>query len=260
MLNISSLDQFYGESHTLWDLQLDIPEGACVCLMGRNGVGKTTLLKCIMGLIPIRNGTIAFDGFDITHLKPEQRADLGIGYVPQGREIFPLLTVGENLETGLRAARKRGIKKVPEHIFEIFPVLRQMLKRRGGDLSGGQQQQLAIGRALVLNPKLLILDEPTEGIQPNIVSEIGDVIIRLNRARGIDTPLIRAWSEVNDEVREAIKTINRDMGVTVLLVEQKLPFARKVADRFCIIERGRSVAAGDIGALNEAMIKRYLTV
>ncbi|PKM36616.1 MAG: ABC transporter ATP-binding protein [Gammaproteobacteria bacterium HGW-Gammaproteobacteria-10] len=260
MLNINSLNQYYRESHTLWDLQLSVPEGGCVCLMGRNGVGKTTLLKCIMGLIPVRSGEMLFDGVDLAPLKPEQRAELGIGFVPQGREIFPLLTVEENLKIGLRAARRHDIKKVPEHIFEIFPVLKQMLGRRGGDLSGGQQQQLAIGRALVLNPRLLILDEPTEGIQPNIVSEIGDVIIRLNKAKGIKTPLVKEAAEVKNEVREAIKIINREMGVTVLLVEQKLPFARKVADRFCILERGRSVASGAMDELDETKVKRYLTV
>jgi urea transport system ATP-binding protein len=232
MLNITALQQYYGASHTLWDLDLQVKQGSCVCLMGRNGVGKTTLLKSIMGLIPVADGSIQFDGIDLSRAKAETRAELGIGYVPQGREIFPLLTVEENLKTGLRAANKQGIKKVPDSIYEIFPVLKQMLKRRGGDLSGGQQQQLAIGRALVLNPRLLILDEPTEGIQPNIVSEIGDVIIRLNK----------------------------ELGVTVLLVEQKLPFARKVADSFCIMDRGRHVAVGAIDELNETMVKRYLTV
>ncbi|MDD5320429.1 MAG: ABC transporter ATP-binding protein [Methylococcales bacterium] len=260
MLKITGLNQYYGGSHTLWDLILDMPDGSCLCLMGRNGVGKTTLLKCIMGLIAVREGVIEYNGAAITLAKPEQRAELGIGYVPQGREIFPLLTVEENLKTGLRAVRKQGIKKIPEHIYEIFPVLKQMLKRRGGDLSGGQQQQLAIGRALVLNPQLLILDEPTEGIQPNIVSEIGDVIIRLNRARGIPTPLLKAEDEVKDEVREGIIKIKNQLGVTILLVEQKLPFARKVADRFYIMDRGRSVAAGSMNQLNEDMVKRYLTV
>ncbi len=256
MLNISSVNQYYGESHTLWDLNLDVPEGACMCLMGRNGVGKTTLLKSIMGLIPVRSGEIIFNDRKISSDKPEQRAELGIGYVPQGREIFPLLTVEENLKIGLRAAAKSGIKKVPDHVYEIFPVLKQMLNRRGGDLSGGQQQQLAIGRALVLNPKLLILDEPTEGIQPNIVSEIGDVIIRLNRAKGMSPPGFEPKAEIHD----AISRINQELGVTVLLVEQKLPFARKVADKFCIMERGRDVAKGDMSELNEDMVKRYLTV
>ena len=257
MLNISALQQFYGASHTLWDLELQVPAGACVCLMGRNGVGKTTLLKAIMGLIPVRDGSILFDGVELAKAKAESRAELGIGYVPQGREIFPLLTVEENLKTGLRAANKHGIKKVPDSIFEIFPVLKQMLKRRGGDLSGGQQQQLAIGRALVLQPRLLILDEPTEGIQPNIVSEIGDVIIRLNRSRGIPTPTVQP---ADGEIHQAIDRIHKDLGVTVLLVEQKLPFARKVADSFCIMDRGRHVATGPMPDLGADMVKRYLTV
>ncbi len=257
MLKLSSMNQYYGESHTLWDLSLDVPVGSCLCLMGRNGVGKTTLLKRIMGLILVREGVITMEGEDITSARAEKRAEMGIGYVPQGREIFPLLTVEENLKTGLRAASKMGIKKVPEHIFDIFPVLKQMLNRRGGDLSGGQQQQLAIGRALVLNPKLLILDEPTEGIQPNIVSEIGDVIIRLNRSKGISSPEVL---EIKSEIHDAIAKINKELGVTVLLVEQKLPFARKVADQFCILERGRKVAIGKMPELTDDIVKQYLTV
>lgn len=231
MLKISGLNQFYGESHILWDLELNVERGLCTCLMGRNGVGKTTLLKCLMGLLPTRSGAMELDGQNIAAFKAERRADLGIGYVPQGREIFPLMTVEENLKIGL-GARKDGLKKIPERIFEIFPVLKTMLHRRGGDLSGGQQQQLAIGRALVIEPKLLILDEPTEGIQPNIVHEIGDVIIRLNK----------------------------EMGVTVLLVEQKLPFARRVADRFVAMEKGRGVAEGTMDALDENIIRTYLSV
>lgn len=257
MLTLSSIEQYYGESHTLWELSLHIPKGACLCLMGRNGVGKTTLLKSVMGLIPVRKGIIKMDGQDITQAKPEARAELGIGYVPQGREIFPLLTVEENLKIGLRAVSKQGVKKVPDHIYDIFPVLKQMLNRRGGDLSGGQQQQLAIGRALVLNPKLLILDEPTEGIQPNIVSEIGDVIMRLNKSKGIPDPVV---PEKKAEIHDAISRINKELGVTVLLVEQKLPFARRVADQFCILERGRNVAVGKMPALSDEMVKQYLTV
>jgi urea transport system ATP-binding protein len=231
MLNVRGLNQFYGQSHILWDLDLNVPQGSCTCLMGRNGVGKTTLLKCVMGLLPSSSGSIGFDGHDLTRSAAEERAPLGIGYVPQGREIFPLLTVEENLKVGLSAV-KNGGKEVPEHVFEIFPVLKSMLKRRGGDLSGGQQQQLAIGRALVVEPKLLIMDEPTEGIQPNIVHEIGDVIIQLNK----------------------------EYGLTVLLVEQKLPFTRRVADRFCILEKGHPVAAGLIRDLDEEMVQKYLTV
>jgi len=231
MLNITQLNQFYGESHTLWDLDLEAPEGSCTCLMGRNGVGKTTLLQCVMGLLPVRSGRIEFAGDDLTRVAAERRAGLGIGYVPQGRQIFPLLTVEENLRIGLPARRDK-VKKVPDFIFDLFPVLKEMLHRRGGDLSGGQQQQLAIGRALVTDPKLLILDEPTEGIQPNIVAEIGDIIRRLNR----------------------------EVGLTVLLVEQKLPFARKVADRFVILDRGRRMAQGAMPELDDQLIKQYLTV
>ncbi len=231
MIEIKGLNQFYGQSHTLWDLDMQIPEGKCTVLMGRNGVGKTTLLQCIMGLLPTKSGEINFLGNNITKLAAEKRAPIGIGYVPQGRQIFPLLTVEENLRIGL-PMRKDGTRQIPEFIYELFPVLKEMLHRRGGDLSGGQQQQLAIGRALVINPKLLILDEPTEGIQPNVVAEIGDIIRRLNK----------------------------EIGLTVLLVEQKLPFARKVADNFCIIDRGRQVATGEMQELNDALVKKYLTV
>ena len=168
MINIEKLNQFYGESHTLWDLDLNVSEGDCIAIMGRNGVGKTTLVKSIMGLLPIQSGKMNFQGKDISKLRSENRALIGIGYVPQGRRIFPLLTVEENLKIGL-PVRKDKSNKVPDFIFELFPVLKEMLGRQGGDLSGGQQQQLAIGRALVIEPKLLILDEPTEGIQPNVI-------------------------------------------------------------------------------------------
>lgn len=231
MLTVENLNQFYGESHTLWDLNLEVPAGQCTCLMGRNGVGKTTLLQCVMGLLPVKSGSIGFDGRDLRKLAAESRAPLGIGYVPQGRQIFPLLTVEENLRIGLPARREKS-GRIPTLVFELFPVLKEMLNRRGGDLSGGQQQQLAIGRALVLDPKLLILDEPTEGIQPNIVHEIGDIILRLNK----------------------------EIGLTVLLVEQKLPFARRVGDHFCILDRGRRVAAGAMTKLDDDLIRQYLTV
>jgi urea transport system ATP-binding protein len=231
MLAIDSLNQFYGGSHTLWDVNLDVPAGSRMCLMGRNGMGKTTLLKCIMGLQPTRSGGIAFDGINLVQRPAEQRARIGIGYVPQGREIFSHLTVEENLRVGL-GIRKNGPRSIPGRIFDLFPVLKKMLKRRGGDLSGGQQQQLAIGRALVLEPKLLILDEPTEGIQPNIVHEIGDIVLRLNQ----------------------------EEGLTVLLVEQKLPFARRVASEFCILDKGRRVAAGPIGELTDDVVRAHLSV
>ena len=168
MIKIRGLNQAYGESHILWDVELTVPTGSCTCLMGRNGVGKTTLLKTIMGTLPITSGSLLFEDSELGHRPAELRARLGIGYVPQGREIFPQLTVEENLRLGL-PARRDNVRAIPESVFHFFPVLQQMLGRRGGDLSGGQQQQLAIARALVIDPKLLILDEPTEGIQPNIV-------------------------------------------------------------------------------------------
>ena len=231
LLRIRGLNQSYGGSHTLWDIDLDVAVGTRLCLMGRNGTGKTTLLKCIMGLIPVTSGEITFDGMDLRSLPAESRARLGVGYVPQGREIFPQLTVEENLKIGLTARQDRH-RGIPVQVFELFPVLKQMLQRRGGDLSGGQQQQLAMGRALVLEPRLLILDEATEGIQPNIVQEIGDIILRLNR----------------------------ETGVTVLLVEQKLPFARRVASDFKILDKGRSVGGGSIGELSDDDISQHLSV
>ncbi len=231
VLVIKGLNQFYGGSHTLWDVDLTVPAGSRMCVMGRNGMGKTTLLKCIMGLQPVSSGGITYAGRDLLKHYAEERARLGIGYVPQGREIFSQLTVEENLSVGL-ALRKSSPRTIPSRIFDLFPVLKQMMKRRGGDLSGGQQQQLAIGRALVLEPKLLILDEPTEGIQPNIVHEIGDIILRLNK----------------------------EEGLTVLLVEQKLPFARRVASEFCILDKGRRVAAGSIDDLTDEIVREHLSV
>jgi urea transport system ATP-binding protein len=231
LLTITDLSQFYGQSRTLWDINLDIESGDCLSLIGRNGVGKTTLLSCVMGLIPTASGKIRYRNVELTETLPEARATLGIGYVPQGRMIFPLLTVEENLRIGLGAlAGKRS--SVPERIFNLFPVLKSMLKRRGGDLSGGQQQQLAIGRALVLEPKLLILDEPTEGLQPSIVREIGEVIKRLNS----------------------------ELGMTVLVVEQKLPFVRRVCNRFCIMDKGRNVAGGEMEELSDDLVRSFLSV
>lgn len=231
MLHITGLNQYYGESHILWDVGLTVPAGSCTCLMGRNGVGKTTLLKAIMGVLRIESGSVQFEDVELAGCAPELRARFGIGYVPQGREIFPQLTVEENLRIGLSARRDKA-RTIPPRIFELFPVLQHMAGRRGGDLSGGQQQQLAIGRALVTNPKLLILDEPTEGIQPNIVSEIGDILLRLNR----------------------------EEKLTVLLVEQKLPFARRLADSFAIMEKGAIVVSGSIADLTEDMVRRHLSV
>ncbi|MDR0549014.1 MAG: urea ABC transporter ATP-binding subunit UrtE [Deltaproteobacteria bacterium] len=230
MLRAEGLNQYYGQSHILRDVSLNVPKGRCVCLMGRNGVGKTTFLGCVMGLLPQRKGKIIFNGQDVSRLKPEKRATLGFGYVPQGRQIFPILTVEENLKLAL-PYRLGGGKELPSLIFELFPVLKDMAKRRGGDLSGGQQQQLAMARALVLNPSLLILDEPTEGVQPNVVSEIIKVVRRLV-----------------------------DEGLTVLEVEQKVPVAQKVGDFYAIMERGQIVAEGVMADLTEDKARSLLSV
>ncbi len=231
MLSIRKLNQFYGQSHTLWDLDIEVPKNSCTCVLGRNGVGKTTLMQCLMGLAPSVSGEIWFEGQDIAKLSAERRAPMGIAYIPQGRQIFSQLTVEENIRTGFFASRGKH-DKVPESIYELFPVLREMSNRRGGDLSGGQQQQLAIARALVLDPSVLIMDEPAEGIQPTIVQEIGDVITSLGR----------------------------EHNITVVLVEQKLPFARRVADRFVILDRGRLMVQGAMNELDDTLIKKYLTV
>lgn len=231
MIEISKVNQRYGGTQILWDLDLDIKQGSCTCIMGRNGVGKTTLLKCLMGLLPVESGEILLDGKTLQNKPAEFRAPAGIGYVPQGRDIFPMLTVEENLRIGL-PIRKDNAKEIPEKIFELFPVLKEMMHRRGGDLSGGQQQQLAIGRALVIEPKVLILDEPNEGIQPNIVQQIGDVILKLNE----------------------------EEGLTVILVEQKLGFARRVGKEFRLMEKGRVVASDQMANLSEDLIRQYLAV
>jgi urea transport system ATP-binding protein len=231
MLTLRGVNQYYGASHTLRDLDLQLETGKVFCLMGRNGVGKTTTLNTILGLSPARSGSVSLGTDLLDGLSVEARVKRGIGYVPQGRMIFPDLTVLENLRLAL-AGRSDRKAEIPDQIFEFFPVLAEMAERRGGDLSGGQQQQLAIGRALVLRPRLLLLDEPCEGIQPNIVQLIGDVLRRLR-----------------DE-----------QGMTILLVEQKLPFARAVGDNFAIMDRGSVVARGAMPALSEALVSEYLTV
>jgi urea transport system ATP-binding protein len=232
MLTIEHLEQYYGGSHILRDVSLEVPGASCTVLLGRNGVGKSTLLKGIMGLIAPRGGRIVFDGSDITKLAPYQRVRLGIGYVPQGREIFNRLTVEENLMMGLAPKRGAAARKLPEHIVELFPVLKQMLKRRGGDLSGGQQQQLAIGRALAANPRLLILDEPTEGIQPSIIKEIGNVIRRLVT----------------------------EQKMAVLLVEQYYDFAESLADAYAVMLRGQITHRGRGATMKDEKIRGLLAI
>ena len=230
MLKVQGLNQYYGGSHILRDLSFEIPPGKVTALLGRNGVGKTTLLRSLMGLVPVRTGEILFEQKSLTQAKPYERAKAGIGYVPQGREIFPRLTVGENLQMGL-ATRPRGAR-MPARIFEMFPVLRQMLGRRGGDLSGGQQQQLAIGRALAMGPRLLILDEPTEGIQPSIIKDI-------ERA-------IRALAATGD--------------MAILLVEQYYDFARSLADQYLVMERGEILKRGAGADMDKDGVKALLAV
>jgi urea transport system ATP-binding protein len=238
MLEIRGLAASYGESQILWDVSLDVPAGSVVCLMGRNGVGKTTLLKAIMGLLPARSGRVVFDGRDLAGRRPEERAAGGIGYVPQGREIFPSLTVEENLRIGLLGRRPTpdrrtgaGRAAALEGVFELFPKLAELLGRKGGVLSGGEQQQLAIARVLLAEPKLLLLDEPTEGIQPSVILDIEDAIQRI-------------------KVR----------GIAILLVEQYLEFAWRLADSYVIMRKGAIVSRGATADLREEMVRTHLTV
>lgn len=233
MLNISQLNVYYGESHILRNVDLNVAPGQMVCLIGRNGVGKTTLLKTIMGLLKPRLGTIKYKGDDIIKKTTDRRAKMGIGYVPQGREIIPRITVKDNLLLGLEARPqgRKGKDKIPEQIFELFPVLKTMLNRMGGDLSGGQQQQLAIARALMGQPQLLLLDEPTEGIQPSIILEI----------------------------EEAVRGIIKTTGISVLLVEQHLHFVRQ-ADRYYAMQKGGIVASGSTSELSQDVIQQFLAV
>jgi urea transport system ATP-binding protein len=230
VLSVQGLNQYYGGSHTLRDVGFDVPAGACTALLGRNGVGKTTLLKCLMGVLPVRSGKIGFAGTSIANLPPYARAALGIGYVPQGRDIFPRLSVQENLQMGW--ASKKSCAKVPDFVFEMFPVLKQMLNRRGGDLSGGQQQQLAIGRALAMRPRLLILDEPTEGIQPSIIKDI----------------------------ERAIRSLVAAGDIAILLVEQYYDFAKSLADHYVVLSRGEVVARGLGADMDRDNVHAHLAV
>ncbi|HET9374020.1 MAG TPA: urea ABC transporter ATP-binding subunit UrtE [Chthoniobacterales bacterium] len=230
ILSIDRLSVAIGGSRILRDVSLELHANHVFCLMGRNGVGKTTTLKSVVGLYKPHSGRIVFEGRDISRMPPEHRARAGIGYVPQGRGIFPHLTVAENLFIGAVAKRKKA-KEVLERVFSLFPIIKEFLPRKGGMLSGGQQQQLAIGRALLTEPKLLILDEPTEGLQPNIIDQIGD----------------------------AIKLLRKE-SITILLVEQYLEFCKELADNFAILDRGSVVAQGPVGELTDKVVKQHLTV
>ncbi|OZI26755.1 urea ABC transporter ATP-binding subunit UrtE [Bordetella genomosp. 9] len=232
MLDVQAINQYYGGSHTLRGVSLDVRQGECLALLGRNGVGKTTLLKCLMGVLPLASGKVLFAGQDVSKLPPHRRAAMGMAYVPQGRDIFARLTVEENIVMGMAAFSGAKARRIKDEVFELFPVLKTMLARRGGDLSGGQQQQLAIARALVAEPKLIIFDEPTEGIQPSIIKDIGRVI-RLLRERG-------------------------DIGI--LLCEQYFDFAHELADRFVVMSRGEVVARGEQAAMGDAEVRRHLSV
>ena len=231
MLDVNSVDLHYGAAQALRAVSLTAEPGKVTCVLGRNGVGKTSLLDALAGQHPITRGTITFDGNDLTRLKPSERARRGVAYVPQGREIFPLLTVEENLKTGFAPLRRED-RSIPDDVFSLFPVLNGMLSRRGGDLSGGQQQQLAIGRALVMRPKLLLLDEPTEGIQPSIIKDIGRAIAYL-----------------------------RNLGqIAIVLVEQYLEFAHELADDFAVMDRGEVVMSGTRESFDADAVRRHMTV
>ncbi|OEZ79542.1 high-affinity branched-chain amino acid transport ATP-binding protein LivF [Janthinobacterium sp. HH104] len=232
MLEVEQLNQYYGSSHTLRGINLSARKGECLALLGRNGVGKTTLLKCLMGVLPVAQGKVAFQGRDITKLTPHARAKLGIAYVPQGRDIFARLTVEENLLMGMAVKRGKQASRIDPHVYALFPVLKEMLQRRGGDLSGGQQQQLAIARALLAEPQLIIFDEPTEGIQPSVIKDIGRVISLLKQ-RG-------------------------DMAI--VLCEQYFDFARELADEFIVLSRGSVVASGKAEQMDGEDVKRHLAV
>lgn len=232
MLEVNTINQYYGGSHILRDVSLTAPVGECSVVLGRNGVGKTTLLKCLMGVLPIKSGQILLDGKDISKLSPENRVRAGMAYVPQGRDIFSTLTVEENILIGMAKFKGSKAKKVPNHLYEIFPVLDEMSQRRGGDLSGGQQQQLAIARALASEPRVLILDEPTEGIQPSIIKDIGRVIRRL-----------------------------ADQGdMAIILVEQFYDFAEELADNYTVMARGQVIAQGMGGDMREKGIRELVAI
>lgn len=229
MLKLQNMSSYYGESSVIRGLNLEVPEGKIVCLIGRNGVGKSTTLKSIMGLVKTPEGSIALDGREMIKMPTYDRVKLGIGYVPQGRDIFPQMTVQENLELGLQPIGGKG--KIPDYIYDLFPILPKFAKRKGGDLSGGQQQQLAIARALVAKPKILILDEPTEGIQPSIIQDIG----------------------------VAIRKVNKELGITVMIVEQYLEFVLGISDYLYVMEKGDIVMQGETGKLSAEEVQRIMT-
>jgi urea transport system ATP-binding protein len=262
LLEISTIETDIGGSRILRGVSLEVNAGEVVALMGRNGVGKTTTLKSVTGLLPIRAGSITFDGQRIDRLAPDARARAGIGYVPQGRDIFPHLTIEENLRVGLvvhqrgRASDQQGLEKV----FSLFPVLKEMRSRKGGVLSGGQQQQLAIARALLTKPKLLILDEPTEGIQPSIIEQIGDTLKKLKTSNISEEEATAQSRRESAEIQHAVKELKREHALAILLVEQYVDFCRDVADRFYAMDRGAVVVSGPIATLTDEVVRKHLQV
>jgi len=261
LLQLSGIETCIGGSHILRGVDLEIDAGEVVALMGRNGVGKTTTLRSITGVLPVRAGTIMFAGQRIDGLAADERARAGIGYVPQGRDIFPHLTVEENLHVGLVVHGRKGAeaRTALERVYGLFPVLKDMLSRKGGVLSGGQQQQLAIGRALLTNPKLLILDEPTEGIQPSIIDQIGDTLKKLKAPAAPADTLQRASEDVA-QIKHAVQQLRQEHALAILLVEQYVDFCREVADRFYAMDRGAIVASGPIDALTDEVVREHLQV
>jgi urea transport system ATP-binding protein len=261
LLQLSAVEADIAGSRILRGVDLEVRAGEVVALMGRNGVGKTTTLRAITGLLPVRAGKITLAGQDLGKLPPDVRARAGIGYVPQGRDIFPHLTVEENLHVGLVVHNRKGAdaRNALDRVYSLFPVLKEMLSRKGGVLSGGQQQQLAIGRALLTNPKLLILDEPTEGIQPSIIDQIGDTLKKLKAPAAPVEVLARAEDAVH-EIKQAVQQLKQEHALAILLVEQYVDFCREVADRFYAMDRGAVVASGAIATLTDEVVKEHLQV
>jgi urea transport system ATP-binding protein len=262
LLQLSSVETDIGGSRILRGVTLEVNSGEVVALMGRNGVGKTTTLKSITGVLPVRSGTITFNGQLLGKMSIDARARAGIGYVPQGRDIFPHLTIEENLHVGLVVHGRKGAeaRRMLDRVYALFPVLKEMLSRKGGVLSGGQQQQLAIGRALLTNPKLLILDEPTEGIQPSIIDQIGDTLKKLQTSTISEADATAQSRHEAAEIMGAVSTLRKEGALAILLVEQYVDFCREVADRFYAMDRGAVTISGPIASLTDEVVKVHLQV
>jgi len=262
LLRLSGVETDIGGSRILRGFTMEVNSGEVVALMGRNGVGKTTTLKSITGVLPVRAGSITFNGQSLAKMSVDARARAGIGYVPQGRDIFPHMTIEENLHVGLVVHGRKGAeaRRMLDRIYTLFPVLKEMLSRKGGVLSGGQQQQLAIGRALLTNPKLLILDEPTEGIQPSIIDQIGDTLKKLKISNISEEEALADSRREAAEIKDAVRELRREGALAILLVEQYVDFCREVADRFYAMDRGTVTISGPIATLTDEVVKKHLQV